>query len=281
MNWHRLFGLVLTDFFTDSPFIVELEKDLSLKQQYLDVVIIRRRKGRLRFRLPDGLDDLGEHNLVTFKSHWEALDDWALMELTGHLVNYRKQVSPSLQSLLPFEVIRLYAICSNHPQKLTDEVGLEKLQDGVYQCRRGTNRIRVIVASELPDAEHNAPLQLFSAKMDRVSYAAQHYQRHSPNTSSVLEDLFQGYEHEGAVMPYTMQDFQRDYARKHFKDFSTEEQCDILLNVLSPSQRRKLFASFIVGEGRELLKEILEALPREEIEKLLKQKGSRRRSSEK
>jgi len=31
MNWHRLFGLVLTDFFSGSPFVVELEKDLSLK----------------------------------------------------------------------------------------------------------------------------------------------------------------------------------------------------------------------------------------------------------
>jgi hypothetical protein len=36
MNWHRLFGLLLTDFFTASPFIVELEKDLSLKKQLLD-----------------------------------------------------------------------------------------------------------------------------------------------------------------------------------------------------------------------------------------------------
>jgi hypothetical protein len=26
-DWHRLFGLLLTDFFTDSPFSVELEED--------------------------------------------------------------------------------------------------------------------------------------------------------------------------------------------------------------------------------------------------------------
>jgi hypothetical protein len=46
------------------------------------------------------------HNLITFKSHQEALDDWALKELTGHYVNYRKQVSPSLQQLLPEEEFR-------------------------------------------------------------------------------------------------------------------------------------------------------------------------------
>ena len=42
MNWHRLFGLLLTDFFAGSPFVVELEKDLSIKKQLLDVVILRK-----------------------------------------------------------------------------------------------------------------------------------------------------------------------------------------------------------------------------------------------
>ena len=38
IDWHRLFGIALTDFFADSSFIVELEKDLSLKRQMLDIV---------------------------------------------------------------------------------------------------------------------------------------------------------------------------------------------------------------------------------------------------
>ena len=77
MNWHRLFGLVLTDFFTGSPFVVELEKDLSIKKQLLDVVILRKGHGRFTGRLPDGLDDLAIQNVITFKSHQEAFDDWA------------------------------------------------------------------------------------------------------------------------------------------------------------------------------------------------------------
>ncbi len=47
MEWHRLFGLTLTDYFTDSSYGVELEKDLSLKQQFLDVVIIEKKNGAL------------------------------------------------------------------------------------------------------------------------------------------------------------------------------------------------------------------------------------------
>ncbi len=38
--WHRLFGLTLTDYFHDTIYKVEIEKDLSLKQQLLDVVIL-------------------------------------------------------------------------------------------------------------------------------------------------------------------------------------------------------------------------------------------------
>src|SRR6266851_206612 len=80
MNWHRLFGLLLSDFFAGSPFVVELEKDLSMKKQLLDVVILRKGRGQFAGRLPDGLDNLAAHNLMTFKSYQEALDDWALKE---------------------------------------------------------------------------------------------------------------------------------------------------------------------------------------------------------
>ena len=48
MDWHRHFGLLLSDFFTGSPYVVELEKDLSLKKQLLDIVILRTDTGHLR-----------------------------------------------------------------------------------------------------------------------------------------------------------------------------------------------------------------------------------------
>src|SRR5215472_327488 len=100
-DWHRLFGLLLTDFFTGSPFVVDVERDLSVQQQFLDVVIVRRRPGRFAGRLPDGLEGLRPHNLLTFKSHHEALDGWAVKELVGADVAYRKLVTPSSSELLP------------------------------------------------------------------------------------------------------------------------------------------------------------------------------------
>src|SRR2546430_10059737 len=143
MNWHRLFGLLLTDFFAGTPFVVELEKDLSLKKQLLDVVILRKGQGRFTGRLPDGLEQLATHNLITFKSHQEALDDWALKELTGHYVNYRKQVSPSWNSLLPEDDFRLYAVCSRYPRNLATDVSWRQVANGVYECSRGTDLIKI------------------------------------------------------------------------------------------------------------------------------------------
>src|SRR5438067_6866353 len=109
-EWHRLFGLLLTDFFSGSPFTVEVERDLSQQQQLLDVVIVRRGRGRFTGALPDGLGELAAHNLITFKSHREALDDWAIRELIAHYVAYRKLVSPSPSDLLPEEQFQLYAV---------------------------------------------------------------------------------------------------------------------------------------------------------------------------
>src|SRR5262245_26958958 len=148
-DWHRLFGLLLTDFFTGLPFVVEVERDLSEQQQFLDVVIVRRGRGRARIRLPDGLDDLAAHNLITFKSHHEALDAWAMKELIGHYVAYRKLASPSPSELLPEEQFRLYAICARFPENLAGQVPWQQRQVGVYHCRWATDAVRVVVAGQL------------------------------------------------------------------------------------------------------------------------------------
>ena len=52
--WHRLFGIALTDLFTGRPWRVELEKELALKGQRPDVLIIERRPSemaRIRYGL--------------------------------------------------------------------------------------------------------------------------------------------------------------------------------------------------------------------------------------
>src|SRR5262249_30692675 len=92
--WHRYFVLSLMDFFENMPVTVEPEKDLSVKKQLLDALLVCKDPAKLSCRLPDGFENLGRYNLVTFKSYQEKLSVWALLELGSQYVNLRKQVSP-------------------------------------------------------------------------------------------------------------------------------------------------------------------------------------------
>jgi hypothetical protein len=134
----------------------------------------------------------------------------------------------------------------------------------VYQCQRGTDVIRVVVVRQLPEAAHNAPLYLFSGSEAQVAYGARHYRQRSEDTSTLLQQLFQGYEREGLAMPYTMEDFRRDYAKEHFKDLTPEEQREAIKGL--PPERQQEALRGLPPEVR------LEGLSVEEIEQFLKKR---------
>ncbi len=235
---------------------MELEKDLASRKQRLDVVVVRRGGGPFRGRLPDGLEDLAPHNLITFKSHHDALNDWALKELTGHYVNYRKQCTPRGQPLLPESDFRLFAVCSRFPQNLADNLRLELVKPGVYNRQRGTDRIRVIVAGQVSNEPQYAPFQLFSASVDKVEYGAGNYQQRSEDANSLLSNLLDKYRGEGISVSYTMADFRREVVKEHFKDLTLEEQRQLVQN-LTPEVR-------LAGLSREEIARYLEKLQPEQ-----------------
>jgi hypothetical protein len=227
-DWHRLFGLLLADFFTDSPFTVEIERDLSKQQQLLDVIILRRKPGRMSERLPDGLDDLAAHNLITFKSHRESLDAWTMKELIGHYVAYRKLVCQSPTKLLPESEFRLYAISARFPDRLSGQVPWQERQPGVYDCRWGTDDVRVVVAGQLPREKHNAPLHLFSASPELLNFSQGVYRRHSPETSMLVGQLIDGFRKENFAMSFTMADFKRQFFKENFPKLTQQERQELL-----------------------------------------------------
>jgi hypothetical protein len=238
IDWHRLFGLTLTDFFADSPFMVELEKDLSLKRQLLDVVVIRKKDGEIKGKLPDGLENLAEHNLLSYKSMREPFDDWVLKELTGHYVNYRKQVSPSWDKLLPEEKFGLYGISTRFPQKLSSQIRPERFDRGIYDIIRGTDNIRLIVLSEIPRKKQNAIWHLFSGIAEDIEFAASHYRKHLSEMSTIIYQLFETYKLEGINMPYTMEDFRKDFVMNHLNILSPDDR----LRGLSPDEVLKQYS---------------------------------------
>jgi hypothetical protein len=291
-DWHRLFGLLLADFFTGSPFTVEVERDLSQQQQLLDVVVVRRGRGQFTGRLPDGLGDLVDHNLISFKSHREALTPWAVKELAAHSVAYRKLVSRSPSDLLPEDRFRLYAVCARSPHNLAGLIPWQQRQAGVYDCQWGTDVVRVVVAGELPREPHNAPLHLFSASPELVGYGRSAYGRRSGQTSRVLGLLWESLQREGFAMAYTMEDLNRRYIKTFFARLPREDRREALrslpredrleaLQSLSPEDRREFLQSLPPEEQQELLQALppevrLAGLSDEQIRQYLEQRNAGR-----
>jgi hypothetical protein len=211
--------------------------------------------------------------LISFKSLRESLDAWAMRELIGHYVAYRKLVSPSPSDLLPEDRFRLYAVCARFPHNLSGQVPWQQRQAGVYDCHWGLDVVRVIVAGELPREPHNAPLHLFSASPELVGFGGNVYRPRSEQTSGVLGQLFERLRGEGLVMSYTMHDFLRDFIKEHFAKLTPEEQQEAL-RTLSPEVQREALERLPPKQRREVLQalpaeERLEGLPEEQIRQYL------------
>jgi hypothetical protein len=282
INWHRLFGLSLKDFFTRTPFDVEVEIDLSVKRQFLDIVVLRRRSGPMNELLPDGLDNVATYNLITYKSTHEALDSWAIDELLGHTVNYVKLVSPR-EGLLPIDQFRLYGISTRFPKKLAGEVGLKQVKAGVYEAVWGAHQIRILVLREMPEAPQNALWEMFSGEPQKVESGLRAYQPRTQDIRGVMNALHEHYGVEGAEMSYTWEDFRRDFAKEHLHELTLEER----LEGLSPEERLKGLSAKEIArrlEPSERLaglkpSEILERVSLEDIEKYLQRKKREQRNA--
>jgi hypothetical protein len=228
--------------------------------------------------LPDGLEgNLVEHNLITFKSHREALTGWSILELIGHYVNLRKQVSPNFDDLLAEDQFRMFAICARFPDGLTDLIPLTEIQAGVYAIDLGLATIRVIVAGRLPQTKPNAVLHLFSASNSLLEYGRQHCHIRSPEMSTLVADLFAGYRVEGLTMPVNKEEFLKQAKKRIVQDCTVEERLEGLsseqiLARMAPEQRlegvtpeqmleKLLSAPELSPEAREKLRRLLNDAP--------------------
>jgi hypothetical protein len=292
INWHRIFGLTLTDFFLNSEYEVVLEKELTKKKQFLDIAIIKHVQGKPITEFPDGLEDLNEHNLITYKSIQESLNTWTLDELIAYYVNYRKQESPSLKKLIPVEQFTLFAVCTQYPKSLHECFRLEQLQEAVFSLTYGSHQIKILVLSRMPKQQRNAIWQLFSGKVEGFMYGGIHYDWQSKQDKAILNQLYEFYKQKGAVMPYTMDDFVRDYVSENIHVLSAAQRlqglsADEVLNRYSPDEVLNRYSAEKRLEGLSpekrleglspekrleglSIEDILQKLPPEKIEAFLK-----------
>jgi hypothetical protein len=185
--------------------------------------------------LPDGLDQLRAHNLLTYKSKQEALDGWALDELIGHYVNYRKLLGPD-QRLLPEAAFQLYAVATRHPQGLSSRHPLQPTPwPGVYDLTWGTPTIRLIVLNTIEPHPRNAAWELFSTQHDRIRHGAAHYAWRRPGARELLRQLYLAYALEEPNVAYTMEEFIHE-THLQFLGSMTAEERQAFLGQLPPEE---------------------------------------------
>jgi hypothetical protein len=219
INWHRLFGLALEDYFTGTRYSVEMEKDVARKRQVLDIVIIRG-TGEALVDPCDGLEDLKPHNLLTYKSGQESLDAWAIEELIGHYVNYRK----AFASREPADQFGLYAVTTRCPRALAAQLALEPVKPGVYRLPVVGRTITLIVLREVEPCPRNALWEIFSFEAAKVAAGAGSYQWRQDDHLPILELIYQHYREVGIPMSYTFDDFRREYESDLLKKMPLEKR---------------------------------------------------------
>ena len=240
--WHRLFGLLLIDYLSTRGFTVELEKDLSLKRQYLDVVVVEQAEREPDLTgICDGFDNLGRHNLLSYKSLHQSLNAWALEELIGHYVNYRKILG---QKQVRDGDVRLYAVCTRHPKQLLAMINAEQIMSGVWEARILSRIVRILVLNRMPLEQRNAVLAFFTFDAQKVCFALNNYSWQKEDGSTVINHLLKQYELEGIDMPYTMEQFKKDCLKAHIRELPPEDRLEGLapediLKRLNPEERLK------------------------------------------
>ena len=81
----------------------------------------------------------------------------------------------------------------------------------------------ISVLSRLPLAQRNAVLAFFSFDAESVRFALANYKWHMDDGSTVINQLLEKYSLEGIAMPYTMEQFQKDYIKAHIGVLDPEE----------------------------------------------------------
>jgi hypothetical protein len=281
ITWHHLFVTALTDYFTDTRYSVEPEKDTSAARQFLDALILRKSEGKEPEEPPDGLEDMGDYNLITYKSHHQALDGWAVKELLGHYVGYRKLISPK-GKLVPEECFRLYAVSTRFPENLSEQVSLKDYKKGVCDIGLGICDIRLIVLSRVSEDKRNALWHMFSAIPEAVRRGAAAYGWRRNDLSTVMNRLLLKYRAEGIVMPYTVEDYKREIVEEVIGDLPADEvmkhySADLRLKGLSADIRLKGLSADEVLK-RYPADEVLKRYPTDEVlNALLKNSAPKKR----
>ncbi|MFN8439753.1 MAG: hypothetical protein U0175_03235 [Caldilineaceae bacterium] len=164
-NWHLLLGMLLKALLGFVGIIVQTEVNLARKPLKLDILLIRRDEPfwtEAQFaRLPDGIRQRSEPNILCEFKYTESLNRDALVQALNYETLYR------IENELKDTQLATFVVSAKTPQrKFLAEYGYTKSEmSGVYRTTTaGWNRVGLIVLNELSDEAHNAFFKCFASR---------------------------------------------------------------------------------------------------------------------
>jgi len=90
IEWHKILGNALRDYFSDTCYSVGIDRELKIKQ-FIDILVIEEHEGKKSDdSFLKGLENLSKYNVITYKS----------------LGKSQKQTPPSYLSFCPYSALR-------------------------------------------------------------------------------------------------------------------------------------------------------------------------------
>lgn len=242
--WHRIFGTLLMDRCRNSTVQAQLELDTSQVRQLLDCLLLYAPSHLGHPSLPDGFEPLSTYTLISFKSHQDIVNDFALRELIAHGIGYQKYQETLQKEPFAPKSLTLVMISARYPRALAQKLPFTKLGHGIYSISYGLTPIRLLVTSRMRLVPHNAPLLAVSAEARRIAYAASVLSEETDIARGMLSRALKQYKLEGLDMPYTLEDAKRELIDFYVSEATPEQRLkglapEELSKRLSPEQRLK------------------------------------------
>ena len=259
IDWHRAFGIAIKRLISELGYSVHMEMEVSQQKQLLDLIIIRQEQVKpiQTEQLCDGFDNLAKYNLISYKSLHESFNDFAVEELYGYYISYRK-LTEQKAFKPPKTDYRLYGIATQKPEKLLRTVNHKQIQPGVYDLLTGLKPIRLLALNALEQKASNAILNLFSNRREQFTYGYKNIDQQKFNTrdTPVVNKIIELYKLEGVTMPYTEEQFLEDYKRSIFSRMLPHERLEGLRpeEVLASFKPEEILGNFKPRERLQGLK---------------------------
>jgi len=226
VNWHRLWGLMMSPLFERLGCETIVELDLSIKIQRLDMVVVIKQEpfdyNLLKHEYYEGFENLNKHNLLSFKSFREVFNTFALEEFYGHFINYKKE-----KNISDDNIVNLYAITHHLPKELFERYQntnfLECIKENEIYDLKILTPVRFIITK---NSKHPV-LGLFSDSVNQIKLSRERLEEDGwliEQVSSYLGKLYNYYNLEGVNMPYTKEMFLKDNYPKIYRQVLRAEE---------------------------------------------------------